>query len=536
MPFFFAQENFEIDHDRKSVSIYCSDRNCVFHKYKGRKSIPVYLVDEEIYARCPTIILSTVDKFARLPWDVSTNALFGRVDRMCSRDGYVAIGEKHSRHPRTRELEASRLTSIRPFLPPELIIQDELHLITGPLGTIYGAYETIIEDMCTWGDQKIKPKYVVSTATIRNAAAQAKCLYARKQTSQFPPNGFEIGDSFFIREIPAETNPFRRYVGICGNGQSVRTTLLRVYAIILQTVFNLAQQDEFQDAIDPYYTLIGYHNSIRELGGTVRLLQDDIPKRILRIQNRYQMSKRHYLNRRIEITSRMNSFEIPNNLKKLEAGFGSKECLDTAVATNMIAVGMDVDRLGLMVVDGQPKQNSEYIQAASRIGRSFPGLVVMIYNPYRPRDLSHYENFTGYHSQLYRFVEGTTATPFSARARDRVLHALIISAIRLKYPDMAPNDAAANIASLTPEQMHDLKALILDRLGIIKPSVREDAEGEIDQFIATWKGLAASSKPLKYKGPLFRSKDQKYNVLMGYYGGECADIRISARRPSGSAD
>ena len=517
------EENFEIDHDRKSVSIYCSDRNCVFHKYKGRKSIPVYLVDEEIYARCPTIILSTVDKFARLPWDVSTNALFGRVDRMCSRDGYVAIGEKHSRHPRTRELEASRLTSIRPFLPPELIIQDELHLITGPLGTIYGAYETIIEDMCTWGDQKIKPKYVVSTATIRNAAAQAKCLYARKQTSQFPPNGFEIGDSFFIREIPAETNPFRRYVGICGNGQSVRTTLLRVYAIILQTVFNLAQQDEFQDAIDPYYTLIGYHNSIRELGGTVRLLQDDIPKRILRIQNRYQMSKRRYLNRRIEITSRMNSFEIPNNLKKLEAGFGSKECLDTAVATNMIAVGMDVDRLGLMVVDGQPKQNSEYIQATSRIGRSFPGLVVMIYNPYRPRDLSHYENFTGYHSQLYRFVEGTTATPFSARARDRVLHALIISAIRLKYPDMAPNDAAANIASLTPEQMHDLKALILDRLGIIKPSVREDAEGEIDQFIATWKGLAASSKPLKYKGPLFRSKDQKYNVLMGYYGGECAD-------------
>ena len=517
------EENFEIIHDRKSVSIYCSDPNCIFHKYRGRKAIPVYLVDEEIYARCPTIILATVDKFARLPWDVSTNALFGRVDRFCSRDGYVAIGEKHSRHPRTRELEASTLTSVRPFLPPELIIQDELHLITGPLGTIYGAYETIIEDMCTWGDQKIKPKYVVSTATIRNAPAQIKSLYARKQTSQFPPNGFEIGDSFFIREIPTDTNPFRRYVGICGNGQSVRTTLLRVYAVILQTVYNLAQQDEFQDVIDPYYTLIGYHNSIRELGGTVRLLQDDIPKRILRIQNRYQMSKRRYLNHRIEITSRMNSFEIPNKLKQLETGFASKECLDTAVATNMIAVGMDVDRLGLMVVDGQPKQNSEYIQATSRIGRSFPGLVVMIYNPYRPRDLSHYENFTGYHSQLYRFVEGTTATPFSARARDRVLHALIISAIRLKYPAMAPNEAAANIASLTPEQVHDLKALIFDRLGIIKPSVREDADGEIDQFIASWKGLAAGSKPLKYKGPLFRSKDQKYNALMGYYGGDCAD-------------
>ena len=518
------EENFEIDPDRKSVSIYCSDRNCRFFRFKqGRQKIPVYLVDEEIYARCPTIILSTVDKFARLPWDVSTNTLFGRVDRLCSRDGYVAIGEKHAKHARTRELPAATLTPVKPFLPPELIIQDELHLITGPLGTIYGAYETVIEDMCTYGDPKIKPKYVVSTATIKNAGAQTRCLYARKNTSQFPPNGFEIGDSFFISEIPVESNPFRRYVGVCGNGQSVRTTLLRVYAVILQTVYNLSLQEEFKDAIDPYYTLIGYHNSIRELGGTVRLLQDDIPKRIQRIQTRYHMSKRRFLNHRIEITSRMSSFEIPNKLKQLETEYTDRGCLDTAVATNMIAVGMDVDRLGLMVVDGQPKQNSEYIQATSRIGRSYPGLVVMIYNPYRPRDLSHYENFTGYHSQLYRFVEGTTATPFSARARDRVLHALVISAIRLKYPEMAPNDAAANISALSPEQLRELKKIILDRLGIIKPSVREEAEGEIDQFIDAWKRLAADSRPLKYKGPLYRSKDQKFNVLMGYYGGYCAD-------------
>ena len=235
------------------------------------------------------------------------------------------------------------------------------------------------------------------------------------------------------------------------------------------------------------------------------------------------MSKRRYANHRIEITSRMSSFEIPNKLRQLETDSSSRDCLDTAVATNMIAVGMDVDRLGLMVVDGQPKQNSEYIQATSRIGRSFPGLVVMIYNPYRPRDLSHYENFTGYHSQLYRFVEGTTATPFSARARDRVLHALVIAAIRLKYPDMAQNDAAANIGALTDEQMQEVESLILDRLGIIKPSVRQDAEAEIEQFIDSWKRLAAESRPLKYKGPLFRKKDQKYNALMGYYGGDCAD-------------
>ena len=215
----------------------------------------------------------------------------------------------------------------------------------------------------------------------------------------------------------------------------------------------------------------------------------------------------------------MSSYDIPNKLKQLETNFQSDDCLDTAVATNMIAVGMDVDRLGLMVVTGQPKQNSEYIQATSRIGRGFPGLVVTLYNPYRPRDLSHFENFTGYHSQLYRFVEGTTATPFSARARDRVLHAVIISAIRLKYPDLARNTGAGLIASLTDEQLDNIKSVILTRLNIIKPSVRVEVETEIDQFIDWWKFLATQKKPLLY----YIGKTDTYNRLMNYYGERCSE-------------
>lgn len=517
-----TEDEFYIDTERKSVSIYCADRNCMFYKYKPEKmSIPVFLVDEEIYAKCPTIILSTVDKFARLPWDVKTNALFGRVDRFCSRDGFVAIGDEHSKHNKTAALPASTLMPVRQFLPPELIIQDELHLITGPLGTIYGAYETIIEDMCTYQNhgKKIRPKYVVSTATIKNAGEQAKCLYARKSTAQFPPNGFEIGDSFFINEIPVDNDPFRKYVGICAPGQSVKTALLRTYAIILQTVYDLIQNGEAADVIDPYYTLVGYYNSIRELGGAVRLLQDDIPKRINRLKKRYGMDKVRYLNRSasVEITSRMPSYKIPDQLRKLETKCNSKDCLDTAIATNMIAVGMDVDRLGLMVVTGQPKQNSEYIQATSRIGRAYPGLVVTLYNPYRPRDLSHYENFTGYHAQLYRFVEGTTATPFSARARDRVLHALVIAAIRLKYPDYASNADADSIENLTSAQLAEVKSMILDRLNIIKPSVRQEAEEEIDQFIDSWKLLAAQRKGLRY----YVYTTDRYNRLMNYYGQPC---------------
>jgi len=518
-----SEDEFYINTEKGEVKIFCADKDCVFYKYDSSQfSIPVYLVDEEIYRKCPTIILSTVDKFARLPWDVKTNTLFGRVDRLCSRHGYIAIGEEHTRHNKTEELEATKPIPVKPFAPPELIVQDELHLITGPLGTIYGAYETIIEDLCIYKDHEktIRPKYIVSTATIKNAGEQVKSLYGRRNVSQFPANGFEIGDSFFVKEVPTKTDPFRKYVGICASGQSMKTALLRVYAIILQTAFELANDEGFKNYIDPYYSLVGYFNSTRELGGTNRLLQDDIPKRIYRIKKKYGYSSTRFLNKRIEITSRISSYDIPKRLSLLEAPISSKECLDTAIATNMIAVGMDVDRLGLMIVTGQPKQNSEYIQATSRIGRAFPGLVITIYNPYRPRDLSHYENFSGYHAQLYRFVEGTTATPFSARARDRVLHAIVISAIRLKFPSFAENAAAGAIPDLSDDQLAEIKALIIDRLNIIKPAARDEAEEEIESFIDSWKTLAAQQKPLRYY--VFTTKD--YNRLMNRYSESCSDI------------
>ena len=502
------EKDYCIDYENRKIEIYCHDDKCMFYKYRDhRLAIPVYLVDEEIYAKCPTVILSTVDKFATLPWKVEVNNLFGRVSHK-SVKGYCAIGK----NPEKKSI------NIKPFLPPELIIQDELHLITGPLGTIYGAYETMVDKLCSYNlnGVEIKPKYVVSTATIKNANEQTKCLYGRKNLSKFPSNGFDIRDSFFIKELDLAENPFRKYVGISAFGQSMKTTQLRVYAVLLQKAFELSQDEECKKWIDPYYTLIGYFNSVRELGGTVRLLQDDIPKRINRIKNRYKYSKTRQLfaSKNIEITSRKNAGEISKLLQQLEYPFSDKRCLDTAIATNMIAVGMDVDRLGLMTVTGQPKQNSEYIQATSRIGRKFPGLVVTIYNPYRPRDLSHYENFVGYHSQIYRFVEGTTATPFSARARDRVLAALIISAIRLLYPNYSENDGASKIVNLTSDELNQIETIILERLMIVNPSAQAETLQEIERFIDQWKQRARTDKDLKY----YVYNTNEYGRLMQYYG------------------
>ena len=515
-----------ISPERNSIEIYCPSEKskCIFsHEHSAERvvSIPVHLVDEEIYSACPTVILGTVDKFARLPWDEKTGTLFGKVDRYCERDGFVAQGALHKSHKRRGMLPPATPIHIRPFLPPQLIIQDELHLITGPLGTIYGAYETVIEDLCAYeyNRMRIRPKYIASTATISNAGDQIRVLYGREKYLQFPPDGLETGDSFFIREVPVDEYAFRKYSGIAAQGQSMKTTLLRVYAIILQAAYDLSQKEEWKDYIDPYYTLVGYFNSIRELGGAVRLLQDDIVKRINRLQKKFGDDKRRWIedeSRRIEITSRTPSGEIPKLLQRLEASIGERGCIDTAIATNMIAVGLDVDRLGLMVVTGQPKQTSEYIQATSRVGRKYPGFVFTVYNPYRPRDLSHYENFTGYHAELYRFVEGTTATPFSARARDRVLHALVIAAIRLNCPDLADNAAADKIVDLSDRDIEAVKKCIIERLRIVKPEAQKDASDEIDAFIGEWKDLAEESdKPLRYYVP---DMEKDYRRLMANYG------------------
>ena len=553
-----TRNEYDINEKGKFVKIHCADNNCMFSIRTGR-AIPVYLVDEEIYAKCPTVIISTVDKFARLPWSEQVGLLFGRTNRYCSRCGHIAIGEKHAgRHNAdvAAGLAKAETVACKPFYPPELIIQDELHLITGPLGTIYGGYETVVEEMCCIekNGKKIRPKYIVSTATIRNAGEQIKSLYGRNKFAQFPPSGFDTRDSFFIKEVPLPTEnlvdaseekisrmisdgkkPFRQYVGICASGQSVKTTLIRLYSIILQTALDIAKDPEYEDYIDPYYTLIGYFNSIRELGGAVRLLDDDIASRIRVVKNKYNSSEQRYLSfeGKKEITSRIPSWEIAQVLEKLAISYDKNKekqgCYDVVIATNMIAVGMDVDRLGLMSVVGQPKQNSEYIQATSRVGRQHPGIIFTVYNPYRPRDLSNYENFVGFHSQMYRYVEGTTATPFAARARDRVLHALVVSLLRLQVETMADNGGASRINDISDEQIKDIKDKILERVKITAPSSYVDTEKEMDEFINTWKNIAKDEK-LYYFVPAVADDKKRLLTYYGEYYGDKEKPTLSSMR------
>lgn len=397
---------------RPSTVIHrCDNSNCIFSSKDY--PLPLNVIDEDIYEAPPTMIIGTVDKFAILPWKPEARSIFGFREK----------GERKT--------------------PPELIIQDELHLISGPLGSMVGHYETLISELCNNPVTKIGAKIIASTATISRAKEQCHALYncGKENIFQFPPQSLEAGDSFFAFED--EEAPGRMYAGVyAAAGISHAMAQIRVISALLQGVKSIAVEDNTKR--DFYWTILNYFNSLRELGHAATLINADIREYLNAMWIRKGIRKsgdsdpRRFINRHIELTSRIPSTQIPYSLQALEINYPYDENLpvDICLATNMISVGVDVQRLGLMTVIGQPKTTSEYIQATSRVGRSNqgPGLVVVIFNTQKPRDRSHYEHFRSYHSRIYSQVEPTSVTPFSAPIRDRALHAILIGLIRYFFP------------------------------------------------------------------------------------------------------
>jgi hypothetical protein len=454
--------------------MYCGDKfgQCLFSKRQAaNEGLPVVVVDEEIYRRLPTLLIATVDKFAQMPWKGEVQMLFGQVNGFCERHGFKSPEiEDSTFHPKSKlGLPAAKTLEHGPLRPPDLIIQDELHLISGPLGTLVGLYETAVDKLCTWevNGKKVRPKLIASTATIKNADVQVRSLFLRT-VNIFPPPGLDVRDNFFsVQREPTEKEFGRRYLGICAPGRRLKAALIRVYVAYLCSAQSL--YEKYGKQIDPWMTLVGYFNSMRELGGMRRLVDDDVFSRC-RKQDRRGLAKRFFNGDFLaELTSRMRSEEIPQILDRLEGGFDPemeeqrkeafktkdyknipKKPLDVLLATNMISVGVDVKRLGLMVVAGQPKATAEYIQATSRVGRTFPGLVCTVFNWARPRDLSHYETFEHYHTTFYKHVEPLSVTPFSPGALQRGLAGLLVSLVRLRGTEFNSNETASRITTGNP--------------------------------------------------------------------------------------
>ena len=479
---------------------------CIFN---GQNPLPILAVDDQIYRRIPAFLIATVDKFANLPWVGQTGKFFGKVSHYEQKTGNFYSPAD------TTDIQGRKLEKELP--PPDLIIQDELHLISGPLGTMVGLYETAIDALSTHEveGKKIRPKIVASTATVRRATDQIRALFGRSQVDIFPPPGPDRRDSFFAKTVPTSQTNGRTYLGIAAQGRSLKVVLLRTYLVLMAAAQKawLANggTKNAQNPADPYMTLLGYFNSLRELGGSRRIVEDEVSTRLQSFSKRIRLNESEIefsdrtINEPLELTSRAKTNEVADTKRRLALEFQEKDRVDGALATNMISVGLDITRLGLMVVLGQPKTAAEYIQATSRVGRddNRPGLVITLLNVHRPRDRSHYERFQHWHTIFYRAVEATSVTPFSPRAVDRGLAAITVALARLGYGDLTAPLGAADIINHANGELSfvtDTISLRAARLDTQEAeTLRKKLSDRTVDLLETWRMISEERGALQYQ-------------------------------------
>ena len=459
------------------VEISCTDATCEF-----ATGLPVSVVDEDLYADPPTFLLSTVDKVARLQVVPEARALFG-------------VGTRHEQ--------------------PGLIIQDELHLLAGPLGTTVAAFEAAVLTLLE--TQHKRPKIVASTATIRAATEQVESLYGRP-VALYPPAGFDEDQSFFSQQVQDE--PGRLYVGLMPQSVSQATAVIAGATPLLEIPEMTSLTEEEQDR---YWTLVVYHNSLRELGRSEALIRDDTNARLkVRAFQRDSEARSVEDDRLIELTSRKNAQELTHALQQLEMPHTRvSPATDVVLSSNMLSVGIDVQRLALMLMVGQPKTTAEYIQATSRVGRGeTPGIVVTLFRANRARDRSFFEGFRGIHESLYRHVEPTSVTPWALSSRHRSLAGVLVLLLRNGIEALSGNEDAKLFDRSNPlvrRQVTNLVASLLEKIQRADASEADETATAVEELLVDWerraKKAGAEGVPLKYEAPDSKAAGGDYALL-----------------------
>ncbi|PRW65232.1 DISARM system helicase DrmA [Actinopolyspora mortivallis] len=576
-----AHRDAEVDAESRRVLLHCPNAEgpdaCPFSKPHSPEGLPILTVDEEIYRLLPSLVIATVDKLAQLPWKGYAGMLFGRVRRWCPRHGYrhddldaeTGCADRHNKKGHSPAVNSKPVARLR---APDLIIQDELHLISGALGTTVGLFESAVDELCTWvtpEGNEAGPKIIASTATTKRSAEQVRAVFNR-DLAVFPPQVTEVSDTFFSHQVPTEEKPGRRYLGICAHGVRLKSAEIRVAEILLlagQTLF-----DNHGAAADPYMTLVGYFNATRELAGMRRHLDDDVATRVRTHGRRRGISDRLLTRSAMlniqELTSRISSADISEVLTHLENGFepeidttprrhavranlretygrrrGSsrgketpephplaarweqrrrqgRDPVDVVLATSMLQVGVDVSRFGLMMITGQPKNTAEYIQASSRVGRTDtgPGLVVTLYNWTRPRDLAHYEDFEYYHATFYRQVEALSVTPYTRRALDRGVTGAFVAAVRNAAESHSRENDAQHVELDSP-LVRRIAERMLDRAEAVNgPRARKYLEERLSRTRDLWSTEQSGQLPLNYTGRSAGPGEQSRRALLAKPG------------------
>ncbi|WP_329479273.1 DISARM system helicase DrmA [Kribbella sp. NBC_01484] len=541
------KQHIQLDRARRRILVHCGAKlgtECPFAEGGlVEDGLPILTVDEEIYRFPPTYLLATVDKFARIAREGQAASLFGHVAERCPRHGYrhpdtpasICTGSSHKAGnglPKVAVLKTGRLR------PPDLVIQDELHLITGALGTAVGLFEVAVDSLCCWQSgadaaaaAPVRPLVVASTATSRNAEAQVRRLYGRG-IEIFPPQVLDIADTYFSKEVPVSAkHPGRRYLGVCAHGVKLTLAEIRVSEILLLAGQKLL--DKHGEAADPYMTLVGYFSATRELAGMRRYLDDDVTTRITNPDRASGYPRRGTWGLEIgELTSRVSSTDITKTLDRLSAPFdpawdttrahsdqsalrkaekavpkrAGDRPYDVILATSMLQVGVDVGRLGLMVVVGQPKNTAEYIQASSRVGRvsAKPGLVVTLANRSRPRDMAHYEQFEHDHRTFYAHVEALSVTPYSDSSLERGLTGVLVSIARVldvgHTTSYSPQEGAWSITSRFATLENLVDVIARRAAGSGADDRVQDIKDKLTRRLDAWYKKAKAVTAISYTG------------------------------------
>ncbi len=453
---FEADRNY--DSTTKHFHFLCRNPDCGFG-VSSDGVLPCNIVDEALYAEPPTMLVATVDKFARLAWEERANAFLGGTQNMS----------------------------------PELIIQDELHLIASALGSVAGLYEAAIDTVLRLRD--LYPKYIASTATIRMADQQVKRLYGR-EVAVFPPPGLSCDDAYFARTVPLEQRPGRIYVGYLAPMLNRQQCLAPLAATLLLAPYVLFRGDQHElELLDAWWTQVVYHGSLKGVGNSHTAFASDVLDFIgllsgttdeqVQEHEKAEEQKRSPLSI-AQLTSLQTAAQNADIFARLSQSREEAGCLDAVLATNMISVGLDVARLALMIINGQPLTTAEYIQASSRVGRSeTPGVVFVNYYREQARSLSHYESFRAYHEAFYRFVEPTSVTPYTYQARLRALPAALVIVMRHGGLGLLNNGAAA---TFDPNDSQVAKAVekFKRRCVLSAPDQGDEVGKHIDALIANW--------------------------------------------------
>lgn len=491
-PIIGFEEKLKTNFNHDIGRLECTNIKCAMRTPNGPQVIqrpdmgflPFLLSDEAIYLHPPALLFGTVDKFAQLAHKIDDS------DKGRTRDSRRLFGRGNWENYKPNQ----------GYLPPDLIIQDELHLLLGPLGTGVALFESAFEQLCTREDGT-KPKVISSTATTRNTGLQIEALF-NKNLSIFPKPGIDCDDSFFgmyKREYkPEYTKGYqyasnRRYIGILPTGRTQVWMQMRIDALCLahRALFELEYHqgdtitpnfsDELIRAQNYYHSIISYFNSVKEVGRTQAQVQTYILKETRKVLNRSMRSQKllkpiYAIKDKLveaELTGRLSGEEVKKELARVESNWSPNRfpieetdkdgkiwakqqfniVPEFVVATNMISVGLDVSRFNTIVMNSMPRNTAEYIQASSRVARNDLGLVLTIHHPFRARDLSHYEKFIEFHEKMYSYVEPISITPFTKKSVDKFMPLYVATIVRHFFEEFANRNTANNITQTDVENI-----------------------------------------------------------------------------------